>query len=180
MIESLRKALQGAKPAASEVVTDVAELTAKLESASAELALKVTALAASESKVTELLSLVEQAAASHEAFEAKIAELNAQVASFTELVASKAAAELEAKMTARKAELSKTIGDAKAESMFAATKDLSDEAFKAVVTGFATTLDKEAASSLFNESGVADPADTSLITESAEMQHIKEKYSAAK
>ena len=85
------------------------------------------------------------------------------------------------KETARLASLKSSVGDLKADALYAATANLNDEAFQAVVSALAGSVAVEAKTALFQEVGVAAEVDREkLATEggkSSEMKILEAMYS---
>lgn len=74
----------------------------------------------------------------------------------------------EKKLSARKEKIVASIGTAKAEGVMAATKDLDDAQFEAIVSALATSIDAEAKSEMFTETGASAEADASKIVDPVE------------
>ena len=127
---------------------------------------------------TELANLVAQVAT----FEAEKAALETALSTAIEHSQALEAAAKEAadklladKMADRKAKLVSAIGTEKADAAFEAVKGLEDAAFAAVVTAMATSVEVEAKSELFSETGVAGDAEPkSEMT--AEEKILRAKY----
>lgn len=82
------------------------------------------------------------------------------------------------KMAARKAAVEASLGTEKSVAVLAATESLDDAQFESIVSAMATTLTKEADTSLFKEVGVDAKADASKAeTESLEMQMLIKQHS---
>jgi hypothetical protein len=144
-----------------------------VETLTAELA---TSKAAFEEKVVELANVSEALATMNSQLETLTAEL-ATVQEHRDAVLAKAKQEKDA---ARMSAIKAAIGDDKAPGLFAATEQLSDEAFQAVVGAMASNVVEEGKSAFFKEVGVSADADVSKVTaelsESPEMKIIKAKY----
>lgn len=119
----------------SELATQLASLTTKLESSELIIA-----------ELTNKLNAAEQT-------------LSAIAAEKQALVQ----AALEEKMNARKELIVNTVGTAKADALFAATEKLEDEQFNAIVDAMASNLDAEASSSKFQEQGVTASASLEAV-----------------
>lgn len=89
--------------------------------------------------------------------EGVVAQLEAANAALAAIAAEKEAVEAavkQAKMDARMSKLVETVGDAKAAALMAATGEMEDAAFDAVVAALSVNMDKEANSEMFQETGV--------------------------
>lgn len=148
----------------TEMQTVIAGLEAQVELVRSEFA-------------TQLVAAAESLALMTSQFEAAQAEL-------ATLAAEKAAMEVAAgitKMNARKVLVEAAIGTEKAAGFLLATEGLDDAAFDNVVAALAGSVDAEAKSTLFQEVGATGVVDAAkIVTESAEMQALKQKYPDAK
>lgn len=115
--------------------------------------------------------------------EAQVAELKAALdaanaalaAAEVEKIDAEAAAEAQ-RLAARKEKVEAAIGTEKAAGLLAATENLDDAAFEAVVSALAGSIEAEAKTSLFKETGVAAEADAAQVEESETMRILKAKY----
>lgn len=80
------------------------------------------------------------------------------------------------KLATRKNLIIEVMGETKAEATFEATKDLEDGAFNTVLNALKLSLEKEADSEMFKETGVSAEADSNLVTESALAKSLRAKY----
>ena len=161
-VESVVEAVVDTVTVALEVDTEavqaaLSEATAKLEDLSAQFA--------------ELNSKYEGAIAALSALEAEKAKMVADA--------------LAAKLAARKERVELAIGTDKAAGLLAATENLSDDAFEAVVSALTGSVDAEAKTELFTEVGqsgeVSNPsAIVEASEESKEMKLIRAKFGAGK
>lgn len=184
MLKELQKALglgkQEAKPEAAAdsqeltLVVDTSAVQAELDGLRAEFeSFKETAEA--------MVAQAEEAVAN---LTAQLAEANAALAEFrtaaeaaeadkANLIAQAAAQ----KAASRKEKVVAAIGTEKAEGLLAATENLDDAAFEAVVSALAGSIEAEAQTNLFKEEGVAAEADAGkVVEESKEMKILKAKY----
>lgn len=133
------------------IQVDASEAKAELEKIQADF----------EAFKTEANALIAQA-------DGQVAELKKQVEA---LVAEKAAMITEAaekKLSARKEKIVAAIGTTKAEGVMAATKDLDDASFEAIVSALTTSVDAEAKSEMFTETGASAEADASKVVDPVE------------
>jgi hypothetical protein len=184
---------QAVQAAAPEVVEEVIEAVADAVEAPVE------AVAAVAEQVADLVLTVDASAVQAEltalqtkfegivaTAEAALAEMTAKYegaqAALTALAAEKEAmlaAHAAAKLAARMSKIEAAIGTEKAAGLMAATEGLEDAAFEAVVSALVGSVNAEANTSLFKEVGVTAEADaTKIVTESAEMRILKQKYGA--
>lgn len=144
-------------------VEQSASLQALLESATA-------ALSQTQTKLSEMSALYEQAQAALAAADVAKAALVAEAA--------------EKRLAARKQTIVAAIGTAKADALLEATEGLDDKAFSAVVGAMAVSLEVEANSESFKEVGTAAPEDKTLVEatqeESPEAKLLREKYNQTK
>lgn len=109
-----------------------------------------------------------------------------QVASLQEFAqaanAAKAQAEAEAKqvkMDARKATITESVGTSKADALLAATENLDDASFAAIMGAMAVNAKAEEQSPMFSEQGIDGKVeDVSKLAESKEMIALKKKFAA--
>lgn len=127
---------------------------------------------------TELANLVAQVAT----FEAEKATLETALSTAIEHAQALEAAakevadkQLADKLEARKARLESIVGTEKAAETFEAIKGLDDNVFAAVVTAMATSVEVEANSTLFNETGVSGDAEPAT-TMTAEEKILRDKF----
>ena len=94
------------------------------------------------------------------------------------LVASLQKENKDAKMSARKSAVEASIGTEKADAFFAATEGLDDEAFTAIATALASSMEVEANSPMFKEVGVTGKTESEHLAneETPEMKILKKKY----
>jgi len=146
------------------------ELSAQLATALDSVARQASDLQALTELVTEMS---EKFNAASTALETTQAALQAAEDAKATLVAQAAAARLEARSKA----IVDAVGTDKAPALLAATDSLDDEQFNAIVNAMAQSFEKEAATALFKEVGVAASGDASQAAEeSQEMQLLKQKY----
>ena len=129
-------------------------------------------------KDTELSALAAKLAT----FEADKATLEAALSTAIEHSQALEAAAKEAadkqladKLEARKAQLESIVGTEKAATTFEAIKELDDTVFAAVVTAMATSVEVEANSTLFRETGVSGEAEPATEM-TAEEKILRAKY----
>lgn len=142
-----------------ELTVDSAEVQAALQEAAAKLE-DLTA------QFAELSGKYEQAQAALEALAKEKAEM----------IAAAAAAKLEA----RKAQVVAAIGTEKADGLMAATENLDDVQFNAVLSALAGSVSAEADTAMFKEVGVTAEVDAVKVVEaggeSKEMKLLRAKY----
>ena len=150
--------------------------------------------------MVELDNVKAQLASLQEQFAAKELEMADVVAKFDAVVAEKAATEealataiehaqqLEAaakdladkqladKLAKRKELIVATVGETKADATFEAVKALDDAAFDTVVSALALSVEKEAKSEMFTETGITAEVDETKVTMTAEERILREKY----
>lgn len=144
----------------SAIQVDASEAKAELEKIQADF----------EAFKTEANALIAQA-------DGQVAELKKQVEALVAEKAAMIADAAEKKMSARKEKIVAAIGTTKAEGVMAATKDLDDAQFEAIVSALATSIDAEAKSEMFTEKGASAEADASKLNEETpEMKALKKKY----
>lgn len=141
-----------------------------------------TELAADDAIVAELSALKASFAEQTEQLQAALAQVES-FKEFAEMAAqAKAQAEADAKnvkLAARKATIEMNIGTDKADAMLAATENLDDDSFAAIMGVMETTAKAEAESPLFKEAGFDGKVeDVSKLTETKEMTALKKKYAA--
>ncbi|MDE3023520.1 MAG: hypothetical protein KGI54_17000, partial [Pseudomonadota bacterium] len=141
------------------------ELAAQLKQAQESLASQQADFQAMQELMEELSTKLQKAEAALQdnqaAKEALIAEAKAKT------------------LAARKEKVMAAIGEnEKADKLLVATEGMDDEAFTAVVSALAGSVEKEAQSEMFKEVGVAAQADAAKVVEkSAVMKALQEKYS---
>jgi uncharacterized membrane-anchored protein YhcB (DUF1043 family) len=176
MLKELMKALGKSDAPAAEVKPVTTDMTIKLDVSAVQAELdKVKAeFEAFQATTTELVT---QAEAVITDLTAKLGEATAALAA-VEAEKAALAAEAEAKrLASRKEKVEAAIGTEKAAGLLAATENLDDAAFEAVVSALAGSVDAEASTSLFKEVGVTAEADAAkVVEESAEMKILKQKY----
>ena len=143
---------------AQELQTQLASLKTEFENVKQELTSQIASLAAEKDNLEAALATALEAVASLEAAAKESAEK-----------------QLNDKLTARKAKLENVIGTAKVDAAFEAVKGLEDAAFDAVVAAMATSLNTEAKSELFQETGVAEEVEPSKVM-STEEKILRDKY----
>lgn len=139
-------------------------------------------------QLSELSSKFEEAQSVNLALTEQVAQLASQLQeSQTKLAEMTAKAEAEmvnaakVKADARMSKLVETVGSVKAEGLFAATKDMDDVGFDAIVGAVAATYKSEEESPLFKEVGATAEVDVASVTEKSALQkRLEEKYSASK
>ena len=141
----------------------VAEMAALLESAT-------TTLAATQKQLTEMSAKFEQAQTALQSAEDTKAALVADAA--------------QKRFSARKEAIVASVGTAKADALLAATDNLDDASFNAVVGAMAGSYEAEAKTEMFKEVGIATKTDASAVVtepeESAEAKMLKAKYNKSK
>lgn len=168
MLEKLKKQLG---------ITDVANVDmAAFDNVKAELAQLQEQFAAKELEMADVVAkfdaVVAEKAATEEALATAIEHTQQLEASLKEQ-ADKVLAD---KLATRKQMIVDVLGDTKADATFEATKDLDDSAFGVVLNALKLSLDKEANSEMFQETGVSAEADSNLVTESAVAKSLRAKY----
>lgn len=135
----------------------------------------------SASQLEQASTALSQAVETVKEADAKIAELQAALAASedskvklqafadaAELEKTRLAAEAEQKrLDARKATIVAAVGTAKADALMAATSNLDDAAFEAVTSALGNSVDAEAQTKLFKETGVAGDVDPVRVAEAA-------------
>lgn len=179
MLDAIKKKL-GISPAATEAVADATEslnLVVDASAVSTELSVMRTEFEAGITKRTSEFEAARDALAEMTVnFETAQAALNALSAEKAELAISAETA----KTSARKAKVVMAIGTEKADGLMLATQGLEDAAFDAVISALAGSVDAEAKTSLFTESGVEAEADTAkLVVENPTAKLIRQKYPRA-
>lgn len=170
MLDSIKKLVnkttkepEMAKPENGQVELSVVQ--SALADAQAALSEKTTELLTAQSALAEMAS--------------KFESINQQLAAVSEhrdAVLAKAKAE---KDEARLSSIKASVGDEKAPALFAATANMSDEDFQAVVGALAGSVVTEGQSKMFTEVGIsaeANVAQVSQLEESKEMKILKAKY----
>lgn len=174
MLSRLLAKLNGGETAAVAAPADVAALQSEFDAfkleAQAEQERMATALETAANAVAEADAKVAQA-------EARAAELQAALdAVAVEQEAALKAAQ-EAALNVRKQKIEAAVGTEKAPALMAATSNLDDAAFDAVVSALSLTGDVESKSKMFTETGATAEVDASKVpTESAEAKLLREKY----
>lgn len=168
MLEKLKKQLG---------ITDVANVDmAAFDNVKAELAQLQEQFAAKELEMADVVAkfdaVVAEKAATEEALATAIEHAQQLEASLKEQ-ADKVLAD---KLATRKQMIVDVLGDTKADATFEATKELDDSAFSVVLNALKLSLDKEANSEMFQETGVSAEADSNLVTESAVAKSLRAKY----
>jgi hypothetical protein len=119
-----------------------------------------TNLAKSEAALTQAIATIKEA-------DAKVAELTAKLEAMqAEKVAAAKEAE-EKRLAARLEKIKAAVGSEKAESLMAATSDLTDDKFEAVVGAMTGAIDAESNSSMFTEQGATGNAAPPQVTDAA-------------
>lgn len=137
--------------------------------------------AAAEADKNEVSEALTAALSAVKEVEAQRDELAAKAAALEAAAADAAAKAAEAKANARKEKITEVLGTARADAVFAATSNLSDEAFSAVLDAMSAAGEAEAKSDKFVETGASAEANASVAeTESKEMQLLRAKYGAQK
>lgn len=165
MLDRLKKQLgivdAVASPELAEIQEQLAQLQSQFEGVQANLSDAVNTITTLSADKANLEAALATAIEHSQALEASAKE-----------VADKVLAD---KMAERKAKLVSAIGTEKADTAFEAVKGLEDAAFAAVVTAMATSVEVEANSTLFKETGVsgeAEPAATMTVEEKI----LREKF----
>lgn len=167
MLSRLLAKLNGGEVAAVAAAPDVAALQTEFD------AFKLEAQAEQE-RLVAALELATNAVAEADA---KVAELQAALDAVADEQAKALAAAEAAKLDARKAAIEAAVGTEKAAALLAATNDLEDAAFDAVVSALSLATDVESKSKMFSETGATAEVDASKVpTESAEAKLLREKY----
>lgn len=180
MLKELQKALgmkQTEKQA--EAGKPVETLEVKLDTAEIQAAIQ----AAVDEAKAEFEDFKQTAETLHAEDEATIAELKAKLeeasATLDLMKAEKEAAVAEAlaaKLEARKEKIVATLGTERAEALLKATEGMDDAAFEAVATALGVSIEEEAKSLLFSETGVDATVDASKIVETVEMKLLRQKF----
>lgn len=140
-------------------------------------AFKASASAEKEELATALQTALEAVSNADQVVLALTEKLDAATAKIAELTAS---AE-QARLTSRKEKIVAAVGTAKADALMAATDQLDEAQFNAVIGAMSTSLDIESKSKLFSEQGVAAEADANQVAPvSKEMQILAQKYNTQK
>lgn len=164
MLDHLKKVFQTEQV---ETSAEVAELTASVTSLTSQLD-------ASVNLVNELTTKVEELSASLEAANAIVAKAEAEKNEIIENVFNQ-------KMNARKERIVASVGTAKADTLFEATKSLADTEFDAVVGAVENTFKTEASSEMFEEVGASAEVVVANVEEKSALEKaLKQKYSASK
>lgn len=168
MLEKLKKQLG---------ITDVANVDmAAFDNVKAELAQLQEQFAAKELEMADVVAkfdaVVAEKAATEEALATAIEHAQQLEASLKEQ-ADKVLAD---KLATRKQMIVDVLGDTKADATFEATKELDDSAFGVVLNALKLSLDKEAKSEMFTETGIAAEVDETKVTMTAEERILREKY----
>ena len=128
-----------------------------------------------QSNLADAVSTITSLTAEKDGLEAALADAIETNKILQEQLAATAAKAVEAKDQARKAKLVAVIGTEKAETTFEAVKGLEDGAFDAVLAAMATSVEKEAQTELFKETGVAGDAEPAKEM-TAEEKILRDKY----
>ena len=155
---------------------DVAALQASVESLTAQVGEMNAALEAAAQTIQEADAKVAEYAAKAADYESKLAEVQASDEA-------KAQAAAEALKNARMSRLVAAVGDLKADGVYAATQEMNDQAFEAVVAAMEAGLDREAKS--FAPAGVDATANSDAVAaagegESLEAKMLRQKYHSNK
>lgn len=178
MLKKLMKAAGlTADTSANELVEAVVEAADLVSAAVVVPAADVEALTA------EFAEFKASAEAAQAALTVTVAELTTALATATEALAATkaeaaqvAAAALATKMEARKEKVTSLLGTVRADALLQVTEGMDDAAFDAVVSALGIGAEAEAEAPLFKEVGVAAQADAAVVTESAEMRILKQKF----
>lgn len=139
-------------------------------------------LANNEATVAELSALKVSFAEQSSQLTALLSQLEEAKAALAEVEAAKASLEtdkLAKQLAARKQRVEMAIGTEKAPALLAATENLEDAQFEAIVGAMAASFENESKSQMFQEVGVSAEVDpTKTVEESAEMRALKQKYQA--
>lgn len=167
MLKQLQKIFNTAAVADKEEVDmSVASQVEASADVAAELSKATEALAASASAMEQVMADFEQLKA-----ELEILKSEKQLA---------VKVEKEKKLSVRMSTIKAAIGDEKAPALLAATEDLEDSQFEAVVSAMSMSVDKESKSQLFSEVGVDVESDASSVVEkSAIMVALEKQYHGA-
>lgn len=168
MLDHLKKTFGLTEATSADVNAEqVTELNTKLSELSTKFAEAEAVNLALTEQVSQLASQLQES-------QSKVAELSAKAEADL-------AAAVKAKADARMAKLVDTVGTVKADTLFAATKDMDDAGFDAIVNAVAATYESEKESPLFKEVGAAAEVDVASVTEKSALQKaLEEKYSASK
>ena len=165
MLEKLKKQLG---------ITDVANVDmAAFDNVKAELAQLQEQFGAVQA---ELATVVAKAAEDKTQLEAALSTAIEHAATLEAALKEQADKVLADKLATRKQMIVDVLGDTKADATLEATKELDDSAFSVVLNALKLSLDKEANSEMFQETGVSAEADSNLVTENAVSQMISAKY----
>lgn len=157
MLKQLQKFFAGntAQPAQAETQEDVTTMTDKEGQVVLTAETNAMELVSQLASATEsLVTMQSQFAELTDKFEKAQAALSEIEAAKQQLITDAAAA----KLTARKEKLEATLGTEKSAEVLAATSTLDDVSFEAIASAFALSMDKEANSAMFKETGVAAEA----------------------
>src|SRR5687768_14996995 len=173
MLEKFKKLMGSEEPKPEAATTtlavtlDATALQAELGEMKAQFEAVANAFAEANEKLASMSADLEAAKAALAAVEGDKAEMIAQAAA--------------AKLAVRKDKVVAAIGTEKADGLMAATENLDDAAFEAVVSALAGSVEVEANSSLFKEQGVDAQVDAAKVEEESEEKRLlKQKYSGAK
>ena len=165
MLEKLKKQLG---------ITDAANVDmAAFDNVKAELAQLQEQFGAVQA---ELATVVAKAAEDKTQLEAALSTAIEHAATLEAALKEQADKVLADKLATRKQMIVDVLGDTKADATFEATKELDDSAFGVVLNALKLSLDKEANSEMFQETGVSAEADSNLVTESAVAKSLRAKY----
>ncbi len=171
MLDKLKKAVGVAAPATLTV--EVIKATTEYKTLFSD---HETLFAANASLEAELTTLKEKLTNT----ETALTEANSVVEEISKAKATVEADAKAVKLTARRAAVAATIGDAQAEAFVTATEKLDDVAFEAVSQALTGGKAAEADTTLFTEVGVDSQVDATKTpnAESPEMKTLKAKYKA--
>lgn len=175
MLKQLKKFLN---PEESQMMAPAEE---KEQLAAIELAAPIMA---ADDIVAQFAAYKEQLATSDTTFKTMLAQYEEVKKELEALKAEKQLAAVEAKkikMEVRGKQLSSIIGDTKAPALLAATEDMDDVKFDAIVEAMSMSVTAEAKSEMFSEKGVDVKADASKVAEDDEssiMKTLKAQYGA--
>lgn len=174
MLKSITKFFSGEGSEEMKKTETQAELSA-VEMA-AQLKQAQEALSSQAADMTALTELVEE-------LSAKVTQAQAELAAAEKSKADLIADAKAKQAAARKVKVEAVIGEnEKAVKLLAATENMEDAQFEAVVSALAGSFEAEAKTEMFKEVGVAAEADAAKVVteESAEMKMLKAKYAQSK
>ncbi len=165
MLDRLKKQLgivdAVASPELAEIQEQLAQLQSQFEGVQANLSDAVNTITTLSADKANLEAALATAIEHSQKLEADVKEA--------------AEKQLAAKLEARKAQLESIVGTEKAATTFEAIKGLDDTVFDAVVTAMATSVEVEANSTLFKETGVSGEAEPAKEM-TAEERILRAKY----